>query len=73
MYDGVRTVMKVKQCFFKNEDAGFLKKRAGSVKRYSRYLKVKDNNIKKFASSITDLASFEEAKSLELLTPHRRM
>ena len=47
--------MKVKLCFFKNEEAGFFKNGAGSVKNQSRCLKVKDKKIKKFASSKTEL------------------
>ena len=33
LYDGAGTIMKVKLCFFKNEETGFFKKRAGSVKK----------------------------------------
>ena len=50
--------MKVKLCFFKNKEAGFFKKRAGSDKREDRYLKLKDKKIQKFAFSITNIASF---------------
>ena len=41
LYYSARTVMKVKFCFFKNEEAGFFIEGAGSVKKLEPFFESK--------------------------------
>ena len=64
-----RTVVKVLFCSFKNDRAGSVKKRAGSVKSWNCYLKVM--NKKNNSSSVNNRASsvIDRARILKVLTP----